>query len=798
MTNPLVSPAPDGSRLLTPDGHPFFVVIVNYVGHCDRAWAQFTDENFDPALIEADFRLVRQAGANTVRTFVAHPLPAEFTQGRWAKLDALVAAAERAGIYLLLTLADYSATYVQTLATHAGLIASRYAGNPTILAYDLKNEPRFYNLALMRYPEPVPLLSPELEQLYPPKHPPEEALRWAREEGRVPGWLPDTDAIRYANAYATLSACLQAASNWISARNYAATIVQFIRSPEAEPWQPFLEALDATLAAWLRPQVAAVREADPGRLITVGWSDPLLAGLWANSILDLHAVNRYPPNSPRWLAYHLNLAADLKAAFPGKPVLVSEFGYPTDTLEPAQAAIAEAAGWLRAFELGLAGTAKWALWDLPAGPNMRERTFGLFTAAGQPKPSALALPAIAEFLKPTRGPRGRLELDSSPTGGITYRFSADDVHFGSGQGRADVGSARWEGQGWAQLFVNCSQPGLVRVWSTAGGQVMLDVGQMLGLSDLSRYTLEADGQPLAHTRAGTVLAFPVTAGQPVTLRLPLDAVDARIVILWPHGDAPVTEARLANLTAYLTFPNSRISVPCDFDRPVILWRALDNEPAEPIAVGVRRLAEFNGRLLPVWDFNNVDVSLARDPAHKLYFTLEVKGFPYRSNVWVHGADARTYMPHQVVAEGTVAVAGHDAPAEIDAIIQIVWPHGGAAVTEAELANITVDLFRHGTRQQLVPAAAEGTQRWQPQVWLVRAVNNDVGVRVARATLRREGPGRSRWDFNDVDVSPARDPTSKVHFWVEVEGARTYSNFWTHGADARTYLPNPDLLLGNCV
>jgi hypothetical protein len=58
-------------------------VIVNYVGHRDRAWAQFQTHKFDPALIEAAFRLARQAGANTIRTFVAAPLQDEFPQGNW-------------------------------------------------------------------------------------------------------------------------------------------------------------------------------------------------------------------------------------------------------------------------------------------------------------------------------------------------------------------------------------------------------------------------------------------------------------------------------------------------------------------------------------------------------------------------------------------------------------------------------------------------------------------------------------------------------------------------------------------
>ncbi len=110
-----------------------------------------------------------------------------------------------------------------------------------------------------------------------------------------------------------------------------------------------------------------------------------------------------------------------------------------------------------------------------------------------------------------------------------------------------------------------------------------------------------------HTRAGTVVAFQTLSGQEVTLRLALDAVDAKIVILWPHDNAPVSEARLANLTAYLTYPDSRVTVPCDFAQQVTLWRGLNNEPAEPVVAGSRRMAEMNGCRVPVWDFNDIDV-----------------------------------------------------------------------------------------------------------------------------------------------------------------------------------------------
>ena len=203
-----------------------------------------------------------------------------------------------------------------------------------------------------------------------------------------------------------------------------------------------------------------------------------------------------------------------------------------------------------------------------------------------------------------------MAVSASPTGSIVYTYTAADAYFGSGHGRVGADVVRWEGQGWCQVFADWAEAGVVHVSATAPGQITLDLSQMLGLRELADYTLEAGGAPWEHTRAGSILVFPVTAGVPVTLRVPIASIDAKIAIVWPHDDAPVAEAGLANLTAYLTLSGSRMSVPCDFASPVTLWRALNNEPAEPVAPGMRRLADFEGRRVPVWDFNDVDVSAA--------------------------------------------------------------------------------------------------------------------------------------------------------------------------------------------
>jgi hypothetical protein len=792
-------------RLSTPDGRPFFPVIVNYVGHLDRAWEQFQPGKFDAALIEADFRRAREFGANTIRTFVDDPLQNEFPKGNWAKLDALVGAAEAAGVYLLLALADYNLSYIQTVAAHAGLIAARYRGRPAILAYDLKNEPRFNDILFLHYPQPLPLLAEAWTAPVALAHTGEDALTWARTEGKAPTWFGDSQASRYGEARAAWDACLDAISEWVAAQRYAAGHAAFLRSAEAAPWRSFLSSLDATLRAWLRPQLDAIRAADPGRPLTVAYSDPLLAALPANAALDIMAVNRYPRDlSQRQLEFQMTLAAELQAAFPGKPVLLTELGYSTADLAPGRAAAAEAAGWLRAFELGLAGIGKWMLWDLPPGPNPRERAFGLLDAAGRPKPGAWALRGVAGITTSRAGPRGRTTLTAEADAAVAFRYEAAGVAAVAGLAAADAPALRWAGSDWGQATARVTRPGEVLIEATAPGEVTLDLAGLLGLDAAPRCALTAGAAPIPAAQTGAQLRFAVTPAASVVCRIAAEAVDARTVILWPHGSAAAADARLANLTAYLTYRGSRMAVPCDLAAQVTLWRGLNNEPAGPIATGVRRVAEVEGRRVPVWDFNDVDVSAARDPHNKLYFTLQVADLPYRSNVWVHGVDARTYMPQQVKPQGEAIGTFSNPPKELDARIQILWPHGNAAVADARLANLTADLFQHGTQVRLSPERAGSEYQppirlatWLPEVWLMRAVDNGVGERVSRGALRREGAA-GRWDFNDVDVSPARDPAHKLHFWVEVGGVRTYSNFWTHGLDARTYLPHPETPLGDCA
>ncbi len=272
------------------------------------------------------------------------------------------------------------------------------------------------------------------------------------------------------------------------------------------------------------------------------------------------------------------------------------------------------------------------------------------------------------------------------------------------------------------------------------------------------------------------------------------AVDARVEAVWPHGGAPVTEARLANLALRLFAPNSLLQPPCGWQPEVTVWQAVDNDPAVPIGEAQQRA--IDGQPFPAWELNDVDVRLANDPQHTLHYMVRVTGSETATSVWAHGADPRTFYPYPDVPSGT-ATGDMDA---LDARIVIVWPHdeagAGRSAAEATLINVSVAFFRHGTRLS-VPVG------WQPPgVTLYGAWNQEIGQPLAREAVvqvRRSGAiTYPTWEFNNIPVARATDPANKLHLWVAVDGIETYPTIWTHGTDARTLFPIRDEPVQGCV
>jgi len=259
------------------------------------------------------------------------------------------------------------------------------------------------------------------------------------------------------------------------------------------------------------------------------------------------------------------------------------------------------------------------------------------------------------------------------------------------------------------------------------------------------------------------------------------AVDAKIQIVWPHDGAPVSQASLANVGSYLLQKGTLKPTPCQWHPNVQLWRAVNNGPA-------RLVGSATQASTLLWEHNNVDVSAARDPQNKVFFYVSVEGYSWRSNVWAHAADARTYFPKADVPTGVGAVTG-----PVDAKIEIVWPQGGLPVSQATKANITANLFLPDTLTSVPPD-------WSPTVRLWRALNSSVAEEVGTGYKRlvtANGIIYPVWDFNNVDVSAARNAANKYYFYLTVDGVQAYSNVWAHGVDARSLVPQKDTLDGGC-
>jgi len=160
--------------------------------------------------------------------------------------------------------------------------------------------------------------------------------------------------------------------------------------------------------------------------------------------------------------------------------------------------------------------------------------------------------------------------------------------------------------------------------------------------------------------------------------------------------------------------------------------------------------------------------------------------------------------------GQVPAAQGAPEPQVDARIEVVWPHDGqgrpVSLDTAPFVNIEVYLFERGT---LDPVACNFPNRVILR-WTVLSLTSGgflggtlipaqhypghppgvVGERVMRTVEGRTFPA---WVFNNVPVAPptefrTRAITNVTYFFVEVEGADARTNVWAHGQPVPTRLP----------
>ncbi|HEY53189.1 MAG TPA: hypothetical protein G4N94_07000 [Caldilineae bacterium] len=316
--------------------------------------------------------------------------------------------------------------------------------------------------------------------------------------------------------------------------------------------------------------------------------------------------------------------------------------------------------------------------------------------------------------------------------------------------------------------------------SRNGGLTWTDASDDLGDNLAPTLALGREGVLAGTTNLGLLQnAADVSSPSP-----PLE-VDTRIEILWPHGYAPVTEAQQANMGLRVYSSRTQEPPPCAWTPNVEVWVARDTEPLRRLGLAEQRAVE--GRPFPFWEYNDLDVSWANDSDHKLVFLARVAPSLAQNHgsPWIHAADARTYLPVPPEPVGLTDAA----PEAIDALIRVVWPHDRdgnfTTAAQANLVNISALLVAQDTLVALAP------EHLPERVWLVGALDNQVGRRLAVGeprTVKRGELTYTTYEFNNIDVSLARELAHHWTFWLEIPDANATSNVWVHGIDSRTHAP----------
>jgi hypothetical protein len=506
-------PAPAGPKAsrepawVTPrGGQPLFVIGANYEGPTDQAWMMWEDDKFAPERITADFDRARSIGINTLRIFVQKPLRDDINGGDFSKLDTVVRLARERGLWLILTFTDWPEPDLVKAADLNRRIAEHLAGEPGILAYDVKNEPQFTDIAGAIFPPgvTVPLQTPDVMRIYGEPVPCTTMGEYRRKSNIIPQRMSDEQACYMANYYELFRDFLDAGAAWVRTHSNTTTL-DYMDSPDSAQWGPLLSAVDATLLAWNKAQIDPVRAADPGRPVTVGYSNVVFAKLPGNREMTFHSVHRFTSHGYAGLNATFLVLDNLKQTFHPQPVMLEEFGYPGQTrsgggiqgFDPRTTANLEAAVWSYLYANGYAGGAKWMLNNFPQGYDPAQNSYGLFDNEGRPKLQALALREFSFIAGQTgpgefQGPRPEDPL------GAAYTYAHREALIAGGKSYSGENVTYTAGAP-SGLFMSV-ESGAVRLFATDNATATLNLQGIFGVAteQAARIVvtgLDAAGQP---------------------------------------------------------------------------------------------------------------------------------------------------------------------------------------------------------------------------------------------------------------------------------------------------------------
>ncbi|MEW5959424.1 MAG: LysM domain-containing protein, partial [Chloroflexota bacterium] len=519
----LVKVAPNKRHFLSPKGQPFFAMGINYAGYFDRAWKMWEPGLFDPTLIERDFRKAELSGFNTLRLFAHSALLDQVRRNDFTRLDQTLSLAQDHQLRVLLTLNDAHDLNLAQVSNLDAKIAGRYKDVPTVLGYDLENEPVFYNLAAAVYPAgyPAPIQTSQLVDHYGARVSRAEALDLQRNR-RIPGHLDADKAFYYINALRIFLEFDTAANQFT--RQGKGTLVDFMRSGEAERWRLLLDVLDGTVKAWLMARSDPVRAAGCRQLLTVGWNWLHFAALPANQQLDFLEYHNY--TSLSYAGFNTNLAhlESLRRAFPHQPLVFGEFGWSNQTgtnptgsqaVDPAQTGLYEAAtyAYLRANEF--AGGFKWKLNDVQITHNPYEASFGVFAVGDRPKPIRNLVERFSQDW-PAADQSGNFAAVRDLESGLSYRLNLPGQIALGGHIYQDE-ALSWQAEGTGHCYIKIQDQQLF-IDSPGAGRLAVDPWDLIPAWNQTRETnlfrvYSSENRTRLHTfGAGQSVEFEVRPG----------------------------------------------------------------------------------------------------------------------------------------------------------------------------------------------------------------------------------------------------------------------------------------------